>query len=225
VRSYFARDAYWRLTCDVVSPDGALSYFDLSRSEVVQLIQSRGGEAVESRTQIVLHRGSFFFQSERRTAAYCLEPDRLRHRVQLLFGRLFADRDTGQWVRLPDGLRVETAVPSRFGFGYANSTQERVVKTERWHLLVPFWSIVLPVLLLIAALFIPRRRKPPAAQPRTCSRCGYDLRASTDRCPECGHPIPAPHQSNDPSPPHPPEPHRAQPPKPQKSKPLLPKIP
>ena len=51
-------------------------------------------------------------------------------------------------------------------------------------LVIPFWA----PLCLFAALPVIRlarhaRRKPP---PGHCRRCGYDLRASPDRCPECG---------------------------------------
>jgi hypothetical protein len=49
---------------------------------------------------------------------------------------------------------------------------------------VPFW---LPVVLfgLAPAVWLFRRlRRRPAG---LCPRCGYDLRATPDRCPECGH--------------------------------------
>ena len=55
--------------------------------------------------------------------------------------------------------------------------------------LVPYWFLVLitgarPAWALLARL---RRRNVPAL----CRTCGYDLRASTGRCPECGTAIPA----------------------------------
>jgi hypothetical protein len=48
----------------------------------------------------------------------------------------------------------------------------------------PYWFFALATLTLpVKWLFGSNRRQ---KAPRTCARCGYDLRATPDRCPECG---------------------------------------
>jgi hypothetical protein len=56
----------------------------------------------------------------------------------------------------------------------------------QWTLWLPHW---LPILLLSAVpafALLSRLRRRRLETRGLCTNCGYDLRASTDRCPECG---------------------------------------
>jgi hypothetical protein len=54
--------------------------------------------------------------------------------------------------------------------------------------LVPFWFIALATAVLPAAWVAPHVRARLFVPPGHCRHCGYDLRASPERCPECGAP-------------------------------------
>lgn len=61
---------------------------------------------------------------------------------------------------------------------------------RRWYLRfsAPYWAIVV-VLMSPGLLVVPvwkRRRRMTRRHQRLCEICGYDLRASSERCPECG---------------------------------------
>ncbi|HEX4793375.1 MAG TPA: hypothetical protein VH370_06265 [Humisphaera sp.] len=53
-------------------------------------------------------------------------------------------------------------------------------------LIISFWVLILPTLLLPAAWLWSTRRRAILSRPYTCRGCGYDLRATPNRCPECG---------------------------------------
>jgi hypothetical protein len=109
-----------------------------------------------------------------------------------------AARPVGRWqrtarksARLRDLLRVSPDLepafggpPSLpFGFHFAWATSPATVRRE---VIVPYWALVL-VTGALPAFRLPalaRRFMRPGAG--LCPRCGYDLRATPDRCPECG---------------------------------------
>lgn len=58
-----------------------------------------------------------------------------------------------------------------------------------WYVHVPCWQVALGTALLPSLWVGVWYRRRRIRQPGLCSVCGYDLRASKERCPECGTPV------------------------------------
>jgi hypothetical protein len=74
--------------------------------------------------------------------------------------------------------------------GWAHRVDER-----RYFMELPYWLLIPPTL-VIPALWLRSQRRLRWRPEGLCLHCGYDLRASKERCPECGTPIPAQTVSN-----------------------------
>lgn len=81
------------------------------------------------------------------------------------------------------------------GFHTATGT----VSTWNWKysaLIIPYWALIIPLTILpfmgFRRLIVRHRRK----RRGQCLACGYDLRQSPDRCPECGRPVAGPARDN-----------------------------
>jgi hypothetical protein len=78
------------------------------------------------------------------------------------------------------------------GFQFARSVASSVggyTREERTHLTMPCWAWLVAFTALPAAravAFARRRRRERSARAGLCPACGYDLRATPARCPECG---------------------------------------
>jgi hypothetical protein len=96
------------------------------------------------------------------------------------------------WITPPRSTRQGVRFVTFHGFVArrlsAPANARTSVRFKGYHVAIPHWfavlvSGVLPTVWLIAHL---RRARRAAAG--HCPTCGYDLRASPDRCPECGTP-------------------------------------
>jgi hypothetical protein len=98
----------------------------------------------------------------------------------------------------PDALTIlaPRTMLGRAGFRYREYSIFGIssfVNFTAWELTTPMWSLVVVFALLPAirsALLLKRWRGRRRSASGLCASCGYDLRASKDRCPECGTLVP-----------------------------------
>ena len=64
-----------------------------------------------------------------------------------------------------------------------------------WLFAIPYWAVALPLAAAAGWGWWAGRRRSRREVAGRCLRCGYDLRASGERCPECGTPAPHPAKS------------------------------
>ncbi|HWE94265.1 MAG TPA: hypothetical protein VG269_09900 [Tepidisphaeraceae bacterium] len=82
---------------------------------------------------------------------------------------------------VPDDIQVVGV-----GFRYLRMTSDGM---RRYNLVLPFWMLMI-FWTAVPCLWLSRRLKARARKRnRLCATCGYDLRASSLRCPECGSEI------------------------------------
>jgi hypothetical protein len=67
-----------------------------------------------------------------------------------------------------------------------DSASNRALSSTSWRVVIPMWamtvlSAILPIIGLARNMQLRRRKRVGL-----CAKCGYDLRATPDRCPECG---------------------------------------
>jgi hypothetical protein len=96
-------------------------------------------------------------------------------------------------------LKYSVAITHQFGpFGYhyyhhTPSTNPTSVTPSGYIIMFPHWLVILPLAISLALALrrlIRRRSSRFRAANGLCLRCGYDIRATPNRCPECGHESP-----------------------------------
>ena len=75
---------------------------------------------------------------------------------------------------------------SAFGVGYYRGNWGQGWVMPYWAVVVPLWPLLLPPVAVLTWKIVQVQRGQRRRRAGLCVACGYDLRASPARCPECG---------------------------------------
>jgi hypothetical protein len=147
---------------------------------------SRPGDDVQTIVYARSLRGGLQFAKVGSVPAWFIEAQRLsspRWRTERLDTPPGSSMTPDNDWQLLDGPRLTTNVRT-LGFRLLRGTL--FYHSPFWSLRIPYWSLALLCLPLPAARGVGWWRRRRTRKQGHCPACGYDLRATPDRCPECG---------------------------------------
>ena len=160
VRSYCVRD--------IIARHAESTEPTLARSSAVMLVTARGRLAFGYSSDVQV----FSAPMEARVAGLRLPK---------------GPRISWEWLRDdPDCDGPNDRWFNRFGFGYTATRGYGITPDEMWGW-IPCWFVLLLSAIAPTMWLRRHRRRRARARSGQCPVCGYDLRATPDRCPECGH--------------------------------------
>ncbi len=191
IRSYWRLDSFGWHSGVFTWPDGRRKVWDEARFDVWSNLVDRKDGLIFTYRELMGYSGGGQLAFVPGTSVYIVDR-------QPGVGEWWSD---GHPVVYPNFWKSQHAygvprpdVPRIAGIGYRPWRIDRIGK-HSW-----FCEIVLPYWLLFVIFAVPlawqlrtvyRRR----CREGLCPTCGYDLRATPDRCPECGIPVPAGHRA------------------------------
>jgi hypothetical protein len=109
------------------------------------------------------------------------------HPIRLVFFRTPV-RVPGFYLKFD--LLKNNFLRDKIGFQLAAGTQPAaggIVRSTRYYgIRMPYWLVMAPFLLPFAAWWLRHLRHGHRLRHGLCLSCGYDLRESPEKCPECG---------------------------------------
>src|SRR4051812_40563684 len=118
-----------------------------------------------------------------------------RGRLILIFSHpQWSDNFDSSSKSAPDAESMLAMARATTGSGFDTSDWhvmgfELIVAHTMWGYTVavlPLWALFLPLAAFTIAAFTIHRRQERRAKQNCCLNCGYDMRATPGRCPECG---------------------------------------
>jgi len=96
---------------------------------------------------------------------------------------------SGEWDSLwhYHRYKARSSMQTRYDHAWSWSYGHAIVGSdESWVFVVRVWSLILLTSIIPILWIIPHLIRRRAIAKGCCKQCGYDLRATPDRCPECG---------------------------------------
>jgi hypothetical protein len=151
------------------------------------------GSATVTQSYVEVGRGGIGYTRNHSGAFEFVHPD--PNRNGQLTSRIERGRQypVGLWQQLPSTYPKVAAGyfsgrDSVMGFFVGYWSANRVADRDPglFQLIVPIWALVTLTLVLPAISIMRWHRRRAREMIGKCKRCGYDLRATPERCPECG---------------------------------------